>query len=428
MFDTENVMCTSVKAVQYDTIKQIGDGGFGNVFKVMRSDGKELAAKVIEEEEWIHVDEKEDAETTISPVALRELAYLTLLTQVNAPCITPLLDFAFNLDDVYALVLIMPLYTGDLASAIKKQRLSLNERLDVACDLLEALAFLHGCNPSIVHRDVKPENLLLTAENRACLGDFGLASLGGEHPIAETSPKPHHSKERKRRRSPSPFHSGTIGTETYIAPEAVLHGGLAHPSLDLWAAGVTLFELHDNERLDADTDTTAIRRLRRWKQDLKGHIPRLLCGLLEDDALKRRPAAHVLLDLRRACKQSLPKKGQTYGIDLRTMLPTPSPIIVAACQTLKAKVPQTAQAAQRYHELAPDLDARLLAAVAYKVYEHRPIEDCKIMKKFRLNDTFIDMAEQGQEELIKRLHGELLTVVTVLAEDTQEASIVLHLA
>jgi len=412
-------MCTSVKGSLYQTVAQIGDGGFSNVYKICH-DTHEFAAKVIDEEEWLSLDEADEPETTVSSLALRELAFMKLLTGLKAPQIVPLLDFAFGLDDVFAVVLVLPLYSGDVAAAIKHKMLAAPQRIGVACDLLEGLAFLHGCKPAIVHRDLKPENVLLDATNRAFLADFGLASFGSEVPIvpdpAPTPPK-QPAKRRKRSRSRSPFHSGCVGTDTYVAPEA-LDGGLAHASLDLWAAGVTLWELYDNERLDADTDTTAIRRLRRWREDLRGKVPRLLRGLLADEPLQRTPAATVLVELRRLCK--LPRGKPVKAPQLQTPVVQPSEAIAEACRQLGAKVPFTAQAAERYREAAPDVDARLLVAVAYKLFEHRPKTDCEIMQLFSFDPAIaVDVFEEQQEALVKRLDGNLLTVIAPPTHPTQ---------
>lgn len=423
-------MCTSTQGALYETVANIGQGGFGQVYQVRRcADGQELAAKVIEEEEWLPVGQAGDPETTISPMALRELAYLTQVTRASAPHVAPLLDFAFSLDDTQALVLIMPLYTGDLASAIKRRRLSVRERVDVAGDLLEALAFLHDFRPAIVHRDVKPENVLLDASDRGFLADFGLASFGSETPINPDTPRePPQDAPQKRRRQPrrssSVSSTGCVGTETYIAPEAVKHGGLAHPSQDLWAAGVTLFELYQNRRLDAEDDATAIRRLRRWREDLVGEVPSLIRGLLADEPLRRTPAASVLSEMRRTLLRRNPHSNQVRAPDLRSGEASPplepSPEIASACKALKAKLPQTPLAAQRYRDAAPEAAPWLLAAVAYKLYEHRPAEDSKIMTIFGLDtSTAVDEFEDGQGALVARLGGRLLTVASPLLERTQ---------
>jgi serine/threonine protein kinase len=70
--------------------------------------------------------------------------------------------------------------------------LSLSQRLDIAMDIMDALDYLHnGCQPSIIHFDLKPSNILLNQDMRACVGDFGIARVLDEgtsdHPVNSSS-------------------------------------------------------------------------------------------------------------------------------------------------------------------------------------------------------------------------------------------------
>jgi len=382
----------------YEELGPIGDGSYGAVLRVRR-DGQELAAKVLEsEDQWVPVDDV-DEETTVSAMALRELGFMTLLTRLRAPHVVPLLDFGFELGDTQALVLYMPLYARDLAAVIEDETLPPRARLGLAGDVLTALAFLHGCTPAIVHRDIKPENILVDAQDRAHLADLGFCSFGTAQPSA-----PPLRCRRCRARARSPSHSGTVGTPTYVAPE-MLQGGPAHPSLDLWAVGITLLELFDNRRLSASDDETAIRRVRRRRGGFDGpRVLRLLAGLLADAPERRTPAAALLADLRTA---GLRREPPAAAPDLTdgTAPPPVSAAIAGACAALAAKVPQTALAAQRYCEAAPDLDPRVAAAVASKVYEHRPLDDDTLLQRLGLD---IDALEEGQEALVRKLGGHML--------------------
>ena len=95
------------------------------------------------------------------------------------------------------------------------------EALDLTAGVLTALAAAHAAG--LVHRDVKPENVIVTPDGSVKVADFGLARA------IETS---HHSVA-----------DGTlIGTVAYLAPEQVSTGA-ADPRADLYALGVVLFEL-----------------------------------------------------------------------------------------------------------------------------------------------------------------------------------------
>lgn len=96
---------------------------------------------------------------------------------------------------------------------------------DVAVDLLGALAAAHRLG--VIHRDVKPGNILLTAGGRAKLADFG---------IAKSTETLEHT------------HTGlVIGTPAYLAPER-LDGRAATAQSDLYALGVVLYEALTGER------------------------------------------------------------------------------------------------------------------------------------------------------------------------------------
>jgi serine/threonine-protein kinase len=88
--------------------------------------------------------------------------------------------------------------------------------------LLEALAHLH--QRGLVHRDVKPANLLLASDGSLKLADFGIARRRGDHLVQDSS-----------------------GTPNYMAPEQ-MRGGAADPRSDLYAAGVVLYELLTGSR------------------------------------------------------------------------------------------------------------------------------------------------------------------------------------
>lgn len=84
--------------------------------------------------------------------------------------------------------------------------------------VLDALAAAH--NAGVLHRDVKPDNVLLGTADRVVLTDFGIAQVEGEHRLTETG--------------------AFVGSPEYIAPERVL-GQHPGPASDLWSLGVVLY-------------------------------------------------------------------------------------------------------------------------------------------------------------------------------------------
>ena len=122
----------------------------------------------------------------------------------------------------------------------ERGRLGPHEALGLLQPILAALGAAHRAG--LIHRDVKPENVLLTADGQVKVADFGLAR-------AETS-----SKQTKT--------GMIIGTVGYLAPEQVLTGD-ADARTDVYAAGIMLFELvTGGQRLHRPSDYDAAIRAR----------------------------------------------------------------------------------------------------------------------------------------------------------------------
>lgn len=157
----------------------------------------------------------------------------------------------------------------------------------IACDAARALAAVHA--QQIVHRDVKPSNLMLTDQGRLVLLDLGVAWL---------------QDELVRLSRTGEF----VGSFLYAAPEQFFgkHGPLDGRA-DLYALGVTLFELATGE-LPWDQGTTASNPQLRWdfaprraeefRADLSPRFQQLLDRLLATDVCERpASAAHLAAEL-----------------------------------------------------------------------------------------------------------------------------------
>ena len=108
---------------------------------------------------------------------------------------------------------------GTLAEAVERGEPAPVDPETLARELLEALAHVHAAG--IAHRDVKPANVLLGADGRARLTDFGIAQPEDATRLTQIG--------------------AVIGTVKYLAPE-VIQGADASPASDLFAAGVVLRE------------------------------------------------------------------------------------------------------------------------------------------------------------------------------------------
>jgi serine/threonine protein kinase/tetratricopeptide (TPR) repeat protein len=115
----------------------------------------------------------------------------------------------------------MSCYEGQPLSALTRAGpMEATEALKVAIQVVDGLAYAHGAG--VIHRDVKPANIMLTTSGTAKIMDFGLARLEGQARLTRTGTTP--------------------GTAAYMAPEQIL-GETVDARADIWAVGVMLFEM-----------------------------------------------------------------------------------------------------------------------------------------------------------------------------------------
>jgi serine/threonine protein kinase len=117
--------------------------------------------------------------------------------------------------------MVMDHYSGGTLAALLRRRHRLSPALTAALglQLVAALGAVHAAG--IVHCDVKPANLLLDADGRLVLVDFGIAEGGGVRPV-----------DREE--------GFIVGSPSFLAPELV-RGEAVRPAADLWSLGATLY-------------------------------------------------------------------------------------------------------------------------------------------------------------------------------------------
>lgn len=195
---------------RYHIEREIGRGGAARVFVARdATTGVTVALKVLR------------PELLTSVTAERFLREIAVMVGIDHPNIARLLDYG---EREWLVYYVMPFIEGPTVRQHleRVQRASPADTERMAGDLLDALAHAHG--HGIVHRDVKPENIVLSREG-AVLLDFGIARA-----IAATG------SERLTR---SGF---TVGTSYYMSPEQALGAADIDYRSDLYSLGCVLFE------------------------------------------------------------------------------------------------------------------------------------------------------------------------------------------
>ncbi len=185
-------------------LKQLGRGSSGTVYKAFdRRGGRVVAVKALH---------SSLARLLAAVLGLRrELAAGTALDHPNIGKVEALEELGDG-----TLLVVMPFYKGRTLDR-SLVPLPLAEAVSIARQTALGLAHAHAAD--VIHCDVKPANLMLSAGEVKLL-DFGLARLPGEDALAE----------------------GFLGTLEYMSPEAA-RGGALGPRSDLWSLGVVLYEL-----------------------------------------------------------------------------------------------------------------------------------------------------------------------------------------
>lgn len=221
---------------QLEVLSLIGRGGMGVVYKArQKSLHRDVALKLLA------------PERAGDPMFTRRFASeARSLAALNHPHIVGVHDFGEAGGYFY---LLMEFVDGvNLRQLIQNRRITPDEALDIIAPVCDALQAAH--ERGIVHRDVKPENLLITRNGIVKIADFGIARMMDEPPAEGISqPAPH----------PPSTHTYAAGTPDYAAPEQRASAPSDHRA-DIYSLGVVLYEMITGQRPGHGVITPPSRR------------------------------------------------------------------------------------------------------------------------------------------------------------------------
>ena len=192
----------------FKVVKKLGQGGFGKVFLVQRKGSRQkFAMKVVKKSDVL-------AKNLIRQIMTER----HILAQVASPFVVDM-HFAFQTDE--KLYFIMDYVKGGELHAQIQLGLSEDEIRFYGSEIVLGLEYLHSLG--IVYRDLKSENVLISADGHVKLTDFGLSKQ-----LSPTGGDVTHTM---------------CGTPDYVAPEVLSKQGHTE-SIDWWALGILLYEMY----------------------------------------------------------------------------------------------------------------------------------------------------------------------------------------
>ncbi|HQK92451.1 MAG TPA: Stk1 family PASTA domain-containing Ser/Thr kinase [Armatimonadota bacterium] len=255
---------------RYEVLERIGDGGAAVVYRARdHSLNRDVAVKVLRDElaqdhEFVERFQRE----------------AHAAAGLSHPNIASVFDIGFEGGRHY---FVMELLTGGtLRERLARERkLSPEEALRIASQVAAALRHAH--DSGIIHRDIKPQNILFTREGDVKVGDFGIARAMAASSVSQT---------------------GTIiGSVRYLAPEQAGGDG-AVPQSDLYSLGIVLFEMLTGQvPFDAETPVAIalkhvqdpVPSVRAIDPTIPLAVEELLQRLLAKRVSERCPSAHQLI-------------------------------------------------------------------------------------------------------------------------------------
>jgi len=254
----------------YEVVAKLGEGGMGEVYRARDTRlGRAVAIKVLPASVAADVERRQRFE--------REAQIVATLSHPN---VLTLFDYGVADGRAYA---VTELLEGEtLRERLRGGAIPSRKAIEYAVQIARGLSAAH--DKSLVHRDLKPDNIFLLADGRLKILDFGLArqSTGGDGAGAETVAA----------LTDPGIVMGTVG---YMAPEQV-RGGAVDARTDLFAFGVVLYEMLTGRRAfqretAAETMTAILREeppaLGESRADLGPALDRIVEHCLEKNPVER---------------------------------------------------------------------------------------------------------------------------------------------
>ncbi|SOE68788.1 Serine/threonine protein kinase [Streptomyces sp. OV198] len=273
-------------AGRYRLVESIGSGGMGRVWRA-HDEVLHRAVAIKELTAALYVTESDRA-----VLLARTHAEARAAARINHSAVVTVHDV---LDHDNRPWIVMELVEGNsLADEVKeKGRVEPTDAARIGLWVLRALRAAHSAG--VLHRDVKPGNVLLSSDRRVLLTDFGIAQVEGDTTITRTGE--------------------IVGSVDYLAPERV-RGHDPGPSADLWALGATLYTAVEGRspfrRTSPLTTMQAVVDEEPAPPQYAGPLGPVITALLNKDPAVRPGAEEAEQMLAEAAEGRRPSAAQAY--------------------------------------------------------------------------------------------------------------------
>ncbi|PVC90656.1 serine/threonine protein kinase [Streptomyces sp. CS090A] len=252
---------------RYELLEPIGSGGMGEVWRAHdRRLRRFVAVKGL-------LDRNAMTAGTQAAAMQRARREAEAIAKIEHPNVVTVHDQVETDNQVW--IVMKLLEARSLADLLRSERvLAVPRAADIGLQILQGLRAVHAA--SVVHRDVKPANVLVREDGTAILVDFGIATFEGAAQVTRSG--------------------SVIGTPPYLAPELFTPGSPGPaPASDLWALGITLYEMVEGRVPFAGGEVWEVQENIRQSPDpvlrYAGPLAPVIQGLLFPDPHERLDAA-----------------------------------------------------------------------------------------------------------------------------------------
>uniref|UniRef100_A0A8C1XSD6 non-specific serine/threonine protein kinase n=1 Tax=Cyprinus carpio TaxID=7962 RepID=A0A8C1XSD6_CYPCA len=265
----EREMRTRLGLDDFESLKVIGRGAFGEVRLVQKKDtGHVYAMKILRKADMLQKEQ-------VGHIR----AERDILVQADSLWVVKMFYSFQDKLNLYLLMEFLP--GGDMMTLLmKKDTLTEEETQFYVAETVLAIDFIHQLG--FIHRDIKPDNLLLDSKGHVKLSDFGLCTglkkahrtefyRNLNHSQSNDLTFQHMNSKRKAetwKRNRRQLAFSTVGTPDYIAPEVFMQTGY-NKLCDWWSLGVIMYEmLIGYPPFCSETPQETYKRVRSWKETL----------------------------------------------------------------------------------------------------------------------------------------------------------------